>query len=181
MWRAGHHRIWTHLNRSKWRSGSIPANKDMRSPEKSRGKVLRRRVGKRKVVKNQLRKSRDGRWKRIGNLSWRQCSELSGESERGTIKLLSRRDVRGFSRCGEETEEDPGELAEPVNGNTAGTESRLEAVVKLFNKAIGLRMVGGGELVRDVKVRTEGSPKSRSELRASSEVMMSGTLKRALQ
>ena len=141
MWRAGHHRIWTHVNRSKWRSGSIPANKDMRSPEKSRGKVLRRRVGKRKVVKNQLRKSRDGRWKRIGNLSWRQCSELSGESERGTIKLLSRRDIGGFSRRGVETEEDLGEMAEPVGGSTAGAESRLEVAVKLFHEAVGLRMV----------------------------------------
>ena len=49
------------VNRSKWRSNSIPVKKDMRSPEESRGKVLRRRGGKRKVVTNQLRKSRDGR------------------------------------------------------------------------------------------------------------------------
>ena len=40
------------VNRSKWRSNSIPVKKDMRSPEESRGKVLRRRGGKRKVVTN---------------------------------------------------------------------------------------------------------------------------------
>ena len=36
VWRAGHHRIGTGVNRIKWRSGSIPVNKDMKSPEKSR-------------------------------------------------------------------------------------------------------------------------------------------------
>ena len=36
MRRAGHRRIGTGVNRIKWRSGSIPVNKDMRSPEKSR-------------------------------------------------------------------------------------------------------------------------------------------------
>ena len=46
---------------------------------------MRRRVGKRKVVTNWLRKSRDGRRKRISNLGWRHCLELSGEGERGTI------------------------------------------------------------------------------------------------
>ena len=85
MWRAGHHRIGTRVNRSKWRSGSILANKDMRSPEESRGKDLRRRVGKRKVVTNWLRKSRDGRRKRISNRGGRHCREWSGEGERGTI------------------------------------------------------------------------------------------------
>ena len=52
MWISGHHRIGTRVNRSKWRSDSIPVKKDMRSPEESRGQVLRRRGGKRKVVTN---------------------------------------------------------------------------------------------------------------------------------
>ena len=80
---------------------------------------------------------------------------------------MSRRDVRGFSRRGAETDEDPGELADPVGGSTAGTESHLEAAVKSFHEAVGLRMVGSGGLARDVKMRIEGSPKSRGELRIS--------------
>ena len=39
--------------------------------------------------------------------------------------------------------------------------------MKMFHEAVGLRMVGGGGLVRDVKVRTERSPKRRGELRTS--------------
>ena len=50
--------------------------------------------------------------------------------------MLSRRDVGSFSRSGAETEEDSGEVAEPVSGGTAGAESVFEPAVKAFNKAI---------------------------------------------
>ena len=59
----------------------------------------------------------------------------------------------GFSRRGVETEEDPGEVVEPVSGGTAGPERSLELAVKSFYQAIGLRVVGGGGLMRDVVER----------------------------
>ena len=64
--------------------------------------------GKRKVVTDRLRKSWAVWRERIDNLRGRQCSELSRESERSTVQLLSRRDVGDISRRGAETEEDPG-------------------------------------------------------------------------
>ena len=85
MRRMGDHRIRTRVNRSKWRSSSVPGNKDMRSLEKGRRKILRWRGGKRKVVMDWLRKSWS-RWReRINNLRGRQYSKLSGESERSTV------------------------------------------------------------------------------------------------
>ena len=68
-------------------------------PGEGRRKILRWRGGKRKVVTNQLRNSWAGWRERIDNLRGRQCSKLSGESERSTVQLLSRRDG-DFSRLG---------------------------------------------------------------------------------
>ena len=63
--------------------------------------------------------------------------------------------------------EDPGEMTEPVSSGAVGPESSLEAAVKTFHEAVGLRMVRSGGLVRDIKVRAERSPKRRGELRTS--------------
>ena len=119
MGRTGDHLIGTGVNRSEWRSSSVPTNKNMRSLEESRGKIRRGRGGHGEIVTNGLRKSW-GWWREwIDHLRGRQCSELSGESKRSTVQLLSRRDVGGFSRRGAETEEDPGKMVEPVSGGAA--------------------------------------------------------------
>ena len=167
MGRTGDHLIGTGVNRSEWRSSSVPTNKNMRSLEESRGKIRRGRGGHGEIVTNGLRKSW-GWWREwIDHLRGRQCSELSGESKRSTVQLLSRRDVGGFSRRGAETEEDPGEMVEPVSSGAAGPEGSFQPAVKSFHEAVGLRMVGGGGLMRDVEARAERSPESRGELRTS--------------
>ena len=116
---------------------------------------------------NWLRKSRAGWREWSDHLRGRQCPELSRESKRSTVQLLSRRDVGGFSRRGAETEEDPGKMVEPVSGGAAGPEGSFQPAVKSFHEAVGLRMVGGGGLMRDVEARAERSPESRGELRTS--------------
>ena len=66
-----------------------------------------------------------------------------------------------------ETEEDPGEVVKPVSSGAVGPEGSFESAVKLFDEAVGLRVVGGGGLMRDVEARAERSPESRGELRTS--------------
>ena len=114
---------------------------------------------------NWLRESCGGWRKRSDHLRGRQCLELSRESKRSTVQLLSRRDVGGFSRCGAETEENPGEMVEPVSSGATGPERGLETAVKTFNEVVGLRMIGGGGLMRDVEAEAERCPESRAELR----------------
>ena len=41
MGRMGDHLIGTRVNRREWRSSSVLVNKDMRSLEEGRGKILR--------------------------------------------------------------------------------------------------------------------------------------------
>ena len=58
-------------------------------------------------------------------------------------------------------------MVEPVSGSAAGLEGSFQLAVKSFHEAVGLRMVGGGGLMRDVEARAERSPESRGELRTS--------------
>ena len=58
-------------------------------------------------------------------------------------------------------------MVEPVSGGAAGAEGSFQPAVKSFHEAVGLRMVGGGGLMRDVEARAERSPESRGELRTS--------------
>ena len=46
-------------------------------------------------------------------------------------------------------------------------EASAVVVRKSFDEAIGLRVVGGGGLMRDVEARAERSPECRGELRTS--------------
>ena len=57
-------------------------------------------------------------------------------------------------------------MVEPVSGGSAGQGS-FELTVKSFDATVGLRVVGGGGLMRDVEARAERSPESRGELRTS--------------
>ena len=42
-------------------------------------------------------------------------------------------------------------MVEPISRGAAGPEGSFESAVKSFDEAVGLRVVGGGGLMRDVK------------------------------
>ena len=94
------------------------------------------------------------------------CADLSREAESSTIKLMSWRNVGGFSWSGTETEKDPREVMIPVSSSTAAAESSLKAAVETFHEAISLRMIGCGRLMSDIESGTKRGPKSRCELGA---------------
>ena len=92
-------------------------------------------------------------------------AKLSRQLKSSYIELLRRRNVGAISRGGAETEKNPGKMVVPVSHSAAGKESGHEMAVEPFHKTVGLGMVGGGRLVRDVEVRAEGNPQGRGELR----------------
>ena len=112
---------------------------------------------------NRLRqRQRKGRSRRRKE---RLGAKLSRKAEGSPIELVSGRDVGAIGRGGAEAEENPREMVKPVSIIAAGVESHLKAVVKTFNKAIGLGMVGSGRLMRYVKMGAKRDPEGRGELR----------------
>ena len=104
-------------------------------------------------------------------------AKLSRQLKSSSIELLRRRNVGAISRGGAETEKNPGKMVVPVSHSAAGKESGHEMAVEPFHKTVGLGMVGGGRLVRDVEVRAEGNLQGRGELGLRLEVIISGTPK----
>ena len=114
-------------------------------------------------MENWLRERKGGRRRAVRK---GLCADLSREAESSTIKLMSWRNVGGFSWGGTETEKDPREVVIPVSSSTAAAESSLKAAVETFHEAISLRMIGCGRLMSDIESGTKRGPKSRCELGA---------------
>ena len=138
------------------------ANKNVRSLEEVRWKRGRQGGGRREVVDNRLGQGQRRQRRRQRN---RLSAKLSRPLKSSPIELVSRRNFGAVSWGGAETEKDPREMAVPVSSGAEGAESCLETAVETFNKAVGLGMIGGSRLVRDVEVRAKGDPEGRGELR----------------
>ena len=100
---------------------------------------------------------------------------MGRKSEVHTIDSLGRKNVGVFRRGGAEAEKDPGKMMKPVRHSGASSEGSLEAAVEVLNQTIGLRIVGGGRLMSDVKETIQVKPKGRCKLGPWSEVIIEGT------
>ena len=85
-------------------------------------------------MKNRRRRLRDAR-------------KLTGEDQRGTVEKLSRRDARILLGGRPKAQKHPWEVRRPVCTGGAGPQGILELAVTPLHHAVGLRVVGGGEMV----------------------------------
>ena len=92
--------------------------------------------------------------------------KLGGKAKRDAVDRLGRGHIRGFGQCGPETEKNPRKMLEPIGVRPPSSESIFKGAVEAFHKAIGLRVIGGGGTVMNVKLLTETEPQSGSELGA---------------
>ena len=74
--------------------------------------------------------------------------QLARKEQRGTVEQLRRRDAGILLGGGPETQEHPWEVRRPVGTGGAGPQGVLELTMNSFHHAIGLRVVGGGEMVK---------------------------------
>ena len=72
---------------------------------------------------------------------WSILDEVSGNCQRGAVNQFSWGCIEIFLWCCSETQEDPGELIDPVGSRQPGLERGLERAVESVDHAIGLGMV----------------------------------------
>ena len=82
----------------------------------------------------------EGRQRRL----W-HTRQLARKDQRGTVEQLCRRDAGILLGGGLETQEHPCEVRRPVGTSPQGV---LELTMTSFHHAIGLRVVGGGEMMK---------------------------------
>ena len=74
--------------------------------------------------------------------------QLARKDQRGTVEQLCRRDAGILFGGSLETQEHPWDVRRPVGTGGAGPKVVLELTKTSFHHAVGLRVVGSGEMIK---------------------------------